>query len=177
MRYASSPSAFFQRPRFVNIVERRGGTVGVDIVEVGGWRSAARKRPTDSLLAGRAVFRRGGKIHRVGEIGVAGDFRQDRRPRARALSRSSRHSTAPPSESTNPLRCRLNGQLARSGDSVSRLSAPSTSIFQMAQTLFNRLPGAGEHHAGAAKANRIIGLANSNSAGGAGGDRGILITA
>jgi hypothetical protein len=40
----------------------------------------------------------------------------------------------------NPLRCRLNGQLARSGDSVSRLSAPSTSIFQIAQTLFSDSP-------------------------------------
>lgn len=48
----------FQRPRFVNIVERRGGTVGVDIVEVGGLEIRGAQRPADSLLAGHAVFGR-----------------------------------------------------------------------------------------------------------------------
>ena len=47
----------FQRLRFVEIVERRGGAVGVDVIEVGRLEICAAQRPTDGLLAGYAVLR------------------------------------------------------------------------------------------------------------------------
>ena len=88
---------------FRRVVERRGGAMGVDVVDrfrPAGWRACnacchCRRAPT-----ARRIWL--SEVVVVGRDSVTGHFRQDFAPRARAARQFSRARTAAPSPSTIP---------------------------------------------------------------------------